>query len=51
MDTSHVVRPDTLHVAPPDATHVKVLPDSLKEPVPQPVDTTAAPPDTSKHGH
>lgn len=53
IDTSHAVV-DTTHVippvvAPPETTHVKVLPDSLKEPVPQPVDTTAAPPDTSKH--
>jgi tetratricopeptide (TPR) repeat protein len=43
IDTSHVVHPV---VAPPESTHVKVLPDSLKEPVPQP-----APADTSKHGN
>jgi len=44
-DTSHVVPPVA---APPDTTHVKVLPDSLKAPVPQPA---PAPADTSKHGH
>jgi hypothetical protein len=38
-------------VAPVDTAHVNELPDSLKEPAPQPVDTTAAPPDTSKHGN
>ena len=46
-DTARVVPPV---IAPPETTRVKALPDSLKEPVPQPVDTTAAPPDTS-HGN
>jgi TolA-binding protein len=43
IDTSRVVHPV---VAPAETTHVKVLPDSLQEPVPQP-----APADTSKHGN
>lgn len=38
-------------IAPPESTHVRALPDSLKEPAPQPVDTTATPPDTSGHGN
>ncbi|HET6463043.1 MAG TPA: hypothetical protein VFH33_04515, partial [Candidatus Krumholzibacteria bacterium] len=48
MDTSRVIPPV---VAPAETTHVKVLPDSLREPIPQPVDTLVAPPDTSKHGN
>ena len=48
VDTSRVIAPV---VPPADTTHVQEVPDSLKEPIPQPVDTLAAPPDTSKHGN
>jgi TolA-binding protein len=48
-DTTAPVIPPV--VAPAETTNVKVLPDSLQEPIPQPVDTLAAPPDTSKHGN
>jgi TolA-binding protein len=49
IDTSHVVSPPLISA--PDTTHAEELPDSLTEPVPQSVDTTAAPPDTSEHGN
>jgi len=48
VDTTRALPP--AHV-PADTTRVKAAPDSVRVPVPQPVDTTAAPPDTSGHGN
>jgi TolA-binding protein len=45
--TATIVPPDTSRFAVPPPDTTRVLPDSLLEPVPQPVDTTSAPADTS----